>query len=68
MHKRRVLITGAGGQLGRALQSAAADQWELLPYSSVELDIRDWRKVRDTGIPARYWARERDGWVEKARS
>lgn len=28
----------------------------------------DWRKVRDTGSPARYWARERDGWVEKARS
>lgn len=48
MHKRRVLITGAGGQLGRALQLAVADTWELFPYSSADLDIRDWKRVRDT--------------------
>ncbi len=48
VRKRRVLITGAGGQLGRALQSVAGDGWELFPFSSVELDIRNWHHVRDT--------------------
>ncbi len=28
----------------------------------------DWRKVRETGVAARYWARDPNGWVEKARS
>ena len=36
--------------------------------AALEAAREDWRKVRETGLDARYWARERGGWVEKARS
>ena len=41
----RILITGAGGQLGRALQEALRDR-ELLPRTHGELDISDLDAVR----------------------
>jgi len=42
----RVLITGAGGQLGRALQMTAPPEWEVLACGSAELDVTDAGGVR----------------------
>ena len=42
----RVLITGAGGQLGRALQATAPPECEILACSSAELDVTDPGLVR----------------------
>lgn len=36
--------------------------------AALEAAREDWRKVREAGVAARYWARERGGWVEKARA
>ena len=36
-----VLVTGAGGQLGRELQRTAPEEFELLPMNRAELDITD---------------------------
>ena len=48
MRKRTVLLTGAGGQLGSALQSITPSDWEIVPFDSSALDIRNWHAVRDT--------------------
>ena len=45
--RRRVTITGANGQLGRALRALCADSWEIDAPASAELELRDWRAVRD---------------------
>lgn len=42
----RVLITGAGGQLGKALQTALPDHVEIIAATSAELDIGDADMVR----------------------
>jgi dTDP-4-dehydrorhamnose reductase len=41
----KVLITGAGGQLGRELQSTAPGGWAVVPCTSTELDITDQQTV-----------------------
>ena len=52
---RRVLITGAGGQLGRALVTELSPGLEVLPTSrqavsggQVACDITDWEQVKET--------------------
>lgn len=47
MSKQRVLITGASGQLGQALQALDRPAWVVQPTTSADLDIRDWQAVRD---------------------
>lgn len=47
MSQRRVLITGASGQLGWALQELDRPGWIVQPTTRTDLDIRDWRAVRD---------------------
>lgn len=44
----RVLVTGAGGQLGRALVARAPAGVEVIGLGSGELDISDWNSVRET--------------------
>lgn len=46
MSQQRVLITGASGQLGQALQLLDRSDWEIEPLSSADLDVRDWPAVR----------------------
>ena len=43
---RAVMILGAHGQVGRALQHSAPSDWKLLPFGSGEADIRDERRLR----------------------
>ena len=43
----RVLLTGAGGQLGRALSASVPAGITLLPFTSTALDLRDVTAVRD---------------------
>ncbi len=45
MGQRRVLITGAGGQLGRALQRLNRPDWNVAPLTHSDLDVRDWQAV-----------------------
>jgi dTDP-4-dehydrorhamnose reductase len=42
---KKVLITGAGGQLGQELQAAALGDWSVIPCTARELDISDSRTV-----------------------
>src|SRR5947207_673475 len=44
--KRRVAITGASGQLGRALIALAHSDWLIEPMERPAIDIRNWRSVR----------------------
>lgn len=39
--RRRVVITGAGGLLGRTLSEYAASRWDVHPLTHAELDIGD---------------------------
>lgn len=48
MTKRiRVALTGASGQLGRALQRHAPATWDISGTSSKEVELRSWPAVRD---------------------
>jgi dTDP-4-dehydrorhamnose reductase len=42
-----VAITGASGQLGRALVARGHGIWEVDALCSADVDLRDWRAVRD---------------------
>jgi len=42
----RALITGAGGQVGLALQAAKPDGWSIVPCGVAELDVTDAERVR----------------------
>lgn len=43
----RLAITGASGQLGRALLRSLPDGWVSPPASHSRIDVRDWTAVRD---------------------
>lgn len=43
----KALVTGAGGQVGRALIACAPPHVEVIPYTRAELDIADERAVAD---------------------
>jgi dTDP-4-dehydrorhamnose reductase len=45
--RRRVLITGAAGQLGRELVGSVPPGWVALPYTSAELDVTRAEMVAD---------------------
>ena len=48
----RIAVTGAGGQIGRALQAVAAeDDVAIVPLSATALDVSDGRAVHETLVP-----------------
>ncbi|MHB8646326.1 MAG: dTDP-4-dehydrorhamnose reductase [Thermomicrobiales bacterium] len=49
----RIAVTGANGQVGRAVQAVAAESGtdEVIPLASAALDVSDAGAVRDTLIP-----------------
>lgn len=47
MRQRRVLITGASGQLGIALEELNDPSWQIRAFTRAELDIRNWTSVRN---------------------
>jgi dTDP-4-dehydrorhamnose reductase len=47
MRSRRVLITGAAGQLGKALISVQGATWDCIGLTSDQMDITRWSAVRD---------------------
>lgn len=48
INKRRVLVTGANGQLGRALQALGRHDWEVFAFPSTDLDITKLNDVLST--------------------
>src|SRR5689334_20662123 len=49
----RIVVTGANGQVGRALQQVVAESGEdeVIPFASAALDVSDASAVRDTLVP-----------------
>jgi dTDP-4-dehydrorhamnose reductase len=49
----RIAVTGANGQVGRALQQVVAESGEdeVIPFASAALDVSDASAVRDTLVP-----------------
>jgi dTDP-4-dehydrorhamnose reductase len=46
--RRRVVISGTTGQLGRALVAAQRDDWDILPLNRSDINLLDWPLVRDS--------------------
>src|SRR4051794_734268 len=48
----RIAVTGANGQVGRAVQNAAASSgMEMIPFASAALDVSDAAAVQDALVP-----------------
>jgi dTDP-4-dehydrorhamnose reductase len=47
MRARRLTVTGARGQLGRAIVGICSENWLVDRIASAETDIRNWNQVRD---------------------
>jgi dTDP-4-dehydrorhamnose reductase len=47
MNPKRVMVTGANGQLGTAIKAVAPSGWLVYGLSSSDLDVRDWNATRE---------------------
>jgi dTDP-4-dehydrorhamnose reductase len=47
LRSRRVIVTGGSGQLGSAIQRLMSEYWTLDCWSSGQVDVRQWRAIRD---------------------
>ena len=67
-NRAQVLMLVDGARL-LAAEAAGFDRTCLLFDGGDEAALaaarEDWRRVREAGLPARYWAREQGRWVEK---
>ncbi|MBI4584663.1 MAG: dTDP-4-dehydrorhamnose reductase [Planctomycetes bacterium] len=60
----RVLITGAGGQLGRALATRLSARWETIPLTRRDLDIENARQVEEAFTALRpHWVVNCAAWT-----
>lgn len=46
--KPRILLTGASGMLGSDFIKTQSHLWDIVPFTSKDLDIRDGERVTET--------------------